>query len=66
MRACLSSGHNAVRLGTLLILGQSEDKATALPLLRDIAFSEDKTIEPNERLVAIYGLGIQKDTGFDQ
>lgn len=63
VRACLSSGHNAVRLGTLLILGQSEDKATALPLLRDIAFSEDKTIEPNERLVAIYGLGIQKDTG---
>ena len=66
LQNCLASRQCAVRVGTLLILGQCENKTTALALLRESAFPEGSSMETDERIAALYGLGLQEDTGSQE
>lgn len=60
VKLCLASKTDSVRQCTLLRLGTSAKAEYALPLLRKVVFSNLET-DADDRILAIYGLGIHKD-----
>jgi len=58
---CLQSDSAAIRKAVLLRLAQSEQKALATPILREVLFEKGGKTTVDEMIIAAYGLGVLGD-----